>query len=162
MLGATQSVNMITSLKKNYGRVEVAVLNVDLLPNVIDMVVIGDRLFSLPIQVEGRDDNVETGVHMDLDDGMNDDANADKATEEGDQGDREKIVKTGQEDQATKSFRQVVQERLGVFQRKLQPVLLPVKTVLLQQALLPVTAVPAIRSSLKCSGVLQLNKQMAW
>jgi hypothetical protein len=162
MLGATQSVNMITSLKKNYGRVEVAVLNVDLLPNVIDMVVIGDRLFSLPIQVEGRDDNVETGVHMDLDDGMNDDANADKATEEGDQGDREKIVKTGQEDQVTKSFRQVVQERLGVFPRKLQPVLLPVKTVLLQQALLPVTAVPAIRGSLKCSGVLQLNKQMAW
>jgi hypothetical protein len=63
---------------------------VDLLPNVIDMVVIGDRLFSLPIQVEGRDDNVETGVHMDLDDGMNDDANADKATEEGDQGNRGK------------------------------------------------------------------------
>jgi hypothetical protein len=27
-LGATQSVDMVTSLRKNYGRVEVAVLNV--------------------------------------------------------------------------------------------------------------------------------------
>jgi hypothetical protein len=90
MLGATQSVDMVTSLRKNYGRVEVAVLNVDLLSNVIDTVVIGDRLFSLPIQVEGREDNEETGVHMDLDDVMNDDANTDKSTEEGDQGNREK------------------------------------------------------------------------
>jgi hypothetical protein len=53
MLGATQSVDMISSLKRDYGRVEVAVLNVDLLPNSIDTIVIGDRLFSLPIQVEG-------------------------------------------------------------------------------------------------------------
>jgi hypothetical protein len=53
MLGATQSVDMISSLRRNYGHVEVAVLNVDLLLNSIDTVVIGDRLFSLPIQVEG-------------------------------------------------------------------------------------------------------------
>jgi hypothetical protein len=53
VLGATQSVDMVTSLRKNYGRVDVAVLNVDLLPNLIDTVVIGDRLYSLPIQVEG-------------------------------------------------------------------------------------------------------------
>jgi hypothetical protein len=54
MLGATQSVDMVTSLRKNYGRVEVAMLNVDLLPNMIDTVVIGDRLYSLPIQVGKR------------------------------------------------------------------------------------------------------------
>jgi hypothetical protein len=36
MLGATQSVGMISSLRQECGRVEVAVLNVDLLPNVID------------------------------------------------------------------------------------------------------------------------------
>jgi hypothetical protein len=53
MLGATQSVDMISSLKRNYGHVEVTVLNVDLLLNSIDTVVIRDRLFSLPIQVEG-------------------------------------------------------------------------------------------------------------
>jgi hypothetical protein len=53
MLEATQSVDMVTSLRKNYGRVEVVVLNVHLLPDIIDTVVIGDRLFSLPIQVEG-------------------------------------------------------------------------------------------------------------
>jgi hypothetical protein len=53
VLGATQSVDMVTSLRKNYGRVDVAVLNVDLLPNLIDTVVIGDRLYSLSIQVEG-------------------------------------------------------------------------------------------------------------
>jgi hypothetical protein len=59
MLGATQAVDMISSLKKDYARVEVAVLSVDLLPNLIDTMVIGDRMFSLPIQVEGRYDNVE-------------------------------------------------------------------------------------------------------
>jgi hypothetical protein len=40
---------MITSSRKNYGRVEVAVLNVDLLLNLIDTVVIGDwALFFAP------------------------------------------------------------------------------------------------------------------
>jgi hypothetical protein len=38
MLGATQSVDMISSLKKDYDHVEVVVLNIDLLPNSIDMV----------------------------------------------------------------------------------------------------------------------------
>jgi hypothetical protein len=46
MLGATQSVDMITSLRRNYGRVEVAVLNVDLLLNSIDTFVIGETVFS--------------------------------------------------------------------------------------------------------------------
>jgi hypothetical protein len=67
MLGATQNVDMVTSLKQNYGRVEVVVLNVDLIPNMIDTVVIGDRLFSLPIQVEGRVANEDHEVQMDLD-----------------------------------------------------------------------------------------------
>jgi hypothetical protein len=59
MLGATQTVDMVTSLKQNYGKVEVTVLNVDLIPNMIDTVVIGDKQFSLPIQVEGRVKNEE-------------------------------------------------------------------------------------------------------
>jgi hypothetical protein len=74
MLGATQSVDMVTSSRKNYGRVEVAVLNVDLLPNLIDTVVIGDMLFSLPIQVEGREDHEEAEGQMEVDDGGNDSA----------------------------------------------------------------------------------------
>jgi hypothetical protein len=82
MLGATQTVNMITSSKQNYGRVEVAVLNVDLIPNMIDTVVIGDRLFSLPIHVEGRVENEELEVQMDLDEGAGDLANGfDKPTQ---------------------------------------------------------------------------------
>jgi hypothetical protein len=91
MLGVTQSVDMVTSLRKNYSRVEVAVLNVDLLPNLIDTVVIGDRLYSLPIQVEGREDNEEVETQMDVDDEGNDNANAngaDKSTEPKEKSDR--------------------------------------------------------------------------
>jgi hypothetical protein len=69
MLGATQSVDIIRSLRNDYGRVEVAVLNVDLLPNSIDSVVIGDRLYSLPIMVEGREDEVDEENHMEVDNG---------------------------------------------------------------------------------------------
>jgi hypothetical protein len=47
---------MISSLRNDYGRAEVVVLNVDLLSNIIDTVVIGDRMFSLLIQLEGLDD----------------------------------------------------------------------------------------------------------
>jgi hypothetical protein len=75
MLGATQSVDMVTSLRKNYGRVEVVVLNVDLIPNMINTVVIGDRLFSLPIQVEGREENEEEAAQMELDNVSNDKGN---------------------------------------------------------------------------------------
>jgi hypothetical protein len=46
MLGATQSVDMIRPLRNDYIRVEVAVLNVDILPNSIDSIVIGDRLLT--------------------------------------------------------------------------------------------------------------------
>jgi hypothetical protein len=67
MLGATQSVDMITSLQKDYGRVEVAVLNVDLLPSNIDTVVIGDRLYSLPILVERQEDHEANDAHMEVD-----------------------------------------------------------------------------------------------
>jgi hypothetical protein len=66
---------MVTSSKQIYGRVEVVVLNVDLIPNMIDTVVIGDRLFSLPIQVEGRVKNEEHEVQIDLDEGAGDPAN---------------------------------------------------------------------------------------
>jgi hypothetical protein len=44
----------------------------DLRPNLIDTMVIGDRLYSLPIQVEGKEENVEPGAQMDADDGAND------------------------------------------------------------------------------------------
>lgn len=56
MLGATTSVDMISSLKDDYGRVQIAVLDASLLPSIIDSVVIGDRLYNLPILVEGRDE----------------------------------------------------------------------------------------------------------
>jgi hypothetical protein len=69
MFGATQTVDMISSLKRSYGRVEVAVLNVDLLPNSIDTVVIGDRIFSLSIQVEGVMGNEVHNNPMDVDEG---------------------------------------------------------------------------------------------
>jgi hypothetical protein len=49
----------------------VAVLNVDLPPNSIDSVVIGDRLYSLPIVVESRDDEAEEENHMEVDNGNN-------------------------------------------------------------------------------------------
>jgi hypothetical protein len=82
MLGVTQTVDMVTSLRQAYGWVEVVVLNVDLLSNMIDTVVIADRLYSLPIQVEGRDDNEEVEAQMDLDDGGNGIANgSDKSGE---------------------------------------------------------------------------------
>jgi hypothetical protein len=61
-----QSVDMIPSLRNDYGRVEVDVLDVNLLPNKIESVVIGDRLFTLPIQVEGRDD-APPDQHMEVD-----------------------------------------------------------------------------------------------
>jgi hypothetical protein len=44
MLGPTQAVAMISSLRKEYSHAEVVVLNMDLLPTCIDIVVIGDRL----------------------------------------------------------------------------------------------------------------------
>jgi hypothetical protein len=59
-------------IKKHYGHVEVAVLNVDFLPNRIDTVVIRDKLFPLPIPVEGRDDEAPHVGHMDVDDGNSD------------------------------------------------------------------------------------------
>jgi hypothetical protein len=59
---------MITSSKKS-GHVEVAILNLDLLPNSIDTVVIGDRLFSQPIQVEGVEVNEGQNNQMEVDDG---------------------------------------------------------------------------------------------
>jgi hypothetical protein len=68
---ATQSVDMISSLRYEFGRVEVAVLNIDLLPNVKDIVVIDDRMFALSIQVEGRDDVDPNDIHMEEDAGDN-------------------------------------------------------------------------------------------
>jgi hypothetical protein len=74
-LGSTKTVDMVTSLKQNYNRVEVVVLNVDLIPNMIDTVMTGDWLFSLPIQVKGQVENEEHEVQIDLDDGANNSRN---------------------------------------------------------------------------------------
>jgi hypothetical protein len=49
--------------------VEVAVSNVDLLPNSIDSVVIRDRLYTLPIEVEGLETRAEQDTQMDVDNG---------------------------------------------------------------------------------------------
>jgi hypothetical protein len=72
MVGATQSVDMINSLRNDYGRVEVTVLSVDLLPNSIDSVVIGDRLYTLLIHMEGRDEAEAHANPIEVDDGNND------------------------------------------------------------------------------------------
>jgi hypothetical protein len=126
MLGATQTVDTVTSLRQYYGRVEVAVLNVDLLPNMIDTVVIGDRLYSLPIQVEGREDNEEVEAQMDLVDGANDNANgSDKPTESKEEKFSEgKRTMIGQKVQATGMNIQVEQSKAVVHQKKEQQILL--------------------------------------
>jgi hypothetical protein len=69
MLGATQSVDMISSLRTDYVRVEVAILNIDPLPENIDTVVIGDGMFSLPIRVEGLGGEEVIDAQMEVDDG---------------------------------------------------------------------------------------------
>jgi hypothetical protein len=86
MLGATQLVDMISSRRNDYGHAEVAILNVDILPNRIDSVVIGDRLYSLPIQVEGRGEQVAQENQMDVDHG-NHGVGSSKENKEGDKGD---------------------------------------------------------------------------
>jgi hypothetical protein len=61
----------------------VAVLNVDLLPNSSDTVVIGDRLFSLPIQVEGLEENELHVAQMDVDNGYSSDGHNMEGREDG-------------------------------------------------------------------------------
>jgi hypothetical protein len=88
MLGATQAVDMISSLRNDFGRVKVPVLDVNLLPNAIDSVVIGDRLFTLPIQVEGRDDPAQD-ENMEVDnnnDGHEDESEKDDQLSENQEG----------------------------------------------------------------------------
>jgi hypothetical protein len=64
MLGATQSIDMITSSRKSYGRVEVAVLNVDLLPNMINTMVIGDKANDSAKPSESRDSERKSNASM--------------------------------------------------------------------------------------------------
>ena len=66
MLGATQSVDMISCLRHEYGRVQVSVLDVSLLPNTIESVIIGDRLYTLPIEAGGDNDAAQENF-MELD-----------------------------------------------------------------------------------------------
>jgi hypothetical protein len=60
MLGSTQTVDMETTRKSNFGRVLVAVLNPSLIPKELD-VVIADHYFELQFEVEkwGFDENGE-------------------------------------------------------------------------------------------------------
>jgi hypothetical protein len=55
----------------DYDHVEVGVLNIDLLSKRIDIVIIGDWLFSLPITVEGREDGEANDSQMEMDEGNN-------------------------------------------------------------------------------------------
>jgi hypothetical protein len=63
MLGSTQTVDMETTRKSDFGRVFVAVLNPKLIPASLD-VVIGDHYFELGFEVEkiGVDENGEEAV----------------------------------------------------------------------------------------------------
>lgn len=72
MLGSTQTVDMETTCKNNFGHVLVAVLDPKLLPSNLD-VVIGDHYFELKFEVEpvGFDDNGEE-VQFNFKDGNND------------------------------------------------------------------------------------------
>jgi hypothetical protein len=58
ILGATQVVDMKTTRKNDFGRINVAVLDPKLLPKELD-VVVGDRYFELKFEIEkkGVDDN---------------------------------------------------------------------------------------------------------
>jgi hypothetical protein len=60
MLGSTQTVDMETTRKGNFGRVQVVVLNPSLIPEQLD-VVIGDHYFEVEFEVErlGLDENGE-------------------------------------------------------------------------------------------------------
>jgi hypothetical protein len=63
MLGSTQTVDMETTRKNDFGRVLVAVLNPSLIPEKLD-VVIGDHYFELDFEVEkwGFDENGDEAV----------------------------------------------------------------------------------------------------
>lgn len=54
MFGATQRVDMITTRKNNFGRFEVAVLNPNIIPSKMD-VVIGTRFFELDFEIEAME-----------------------------------------------------------------------------------------------------------
>jgi hypothetical protein len=60
MLGSTQTVDIETTTKGNFGRVQVVVLNPSLIPEELD-VVIGDHYFEVEFDVErlGIDENGE-------------------------------------------------------------------------------------------------------
>lgn len=72
MLGSTQTVDMETTHKNNFGRILVAVLDPMLLPPKLD-VVIGDHYFELKFEVEpvGFDDKGDE-VHFNFENGNND------------------------------------------------------------------------------------------
>ncbi|TVU25382.1 hypothetical protein EJB05_27876, partial [Eragrostis curvula] len=70
MLGATQAVDMTSTIDNSYGRVQVAVMNVNRIPRKLD-VVIGKRFYVVRLQVEGRDPE-PIGENMNIDDGDND------------------------------------------------------------------------------------------
>lgn len=72
MLGSTQTVDMETTRRNNFGHILVAVLDPKLLPRKLD-VVIGDHYFELKFEIEpvGFDDNGEE-VHFNFDDRNND------------------------------------------------------------------------------------------
>ena len=77
MVGATQMVDMVTSKNSHYGRVLVTVLDSKAIPEQLG-VVIGDRWFEFPIEVDSIIHGVESYVEISNDPGGKDNNNDDE------------------------------------------------------------------------------------
>ena len=77
MVGATQMVDMVTSKNSPYGRVLVTVLDSKAIPEQL-CVVIGDRWFEFPIEVDSIIHGVESYVEISNDPGGKDNNNDDE------------------------------------------------------------------------------------
>jgi hypothetical protein len=125
------SVDMISALRRDYGRVQVTVLNMDLIPNSIDTVVVGDTvlnmdLFTLSIAVEGHEADGADNMHMDVEEG-NDGAgksegkNEEKSQDDGaEQGKEKKNTNSGPSYQGSKECFKPTEEDAVMFQNEQQ------------------------------------------
>jgi hypothetical protein len=125
------SVDMISALRRDYGRVQVTVLNMDLIPNSIDTVVVGDTvlnmdLFTLSIAVEGHEADGADNMHMDVEEG-NDGAgksegkNEEKSQDDGaEQGKETKNTNSGPSYQGSKECFKPTEEDAVMFQNEQQ------------------------------------------
>jgi len=77
MVGATQMVDMVTSKNSDFGRALVTVLDLKAIPGPLG-VVIRDRWFEFPIEVNNINHRVESYVEISTDQGDKDDNNEDE------------------------------------------------------------------------------------